>query len=195
VKILVDVDGVLAETVSPAVRWVNWKYGTKFRKSDIREYDQPLKGTGTDIGAVLRILMRDAAFVRDLHSVPHAPWALQSWIRSHRIVIATSRPSCVDQVTRRWLGRRGIWYNEYVNTEGKSKSALEGDVLIDDCAANCQEFVATGRPAILFDQPWNRNAPVYPWERIHRALCWAGVLEKVRFLTALQKACATSPVW
>ena len=168
-KILVDVDGVLAETVSPAVRWVNWKYGTKFRKSDIREYDQPLKGTGTDIGAVLRILMRDAAFVRDLHSVPHAPWAMGVLMVSHQLTIATSRPSCVDQVTRRWLGRRGIWYNEYVNTEGKSKSALEGDVLIDDCAANCQEFALTGRPAILFTQPCNLRALLYPEDGVHRA--------------------------
>ena len=183
-KILVDVDGVLADAAKPALAWVNQQYGTKLRVSCLRQYNQALKGTDTDIGEVLRTLMEDEGFVRHLSMIFYAKWAMWALYEFHRLTIITMRPTCADHLTKWWLYRKRIPYAEYVNCEGRSKSDFDGDVLIDDSEANCMEFAATGRPAILFDQPWNRRALVYPEDGIHRAWGWHDALDIVSHLAA-----------
>ena len=93
----------------------------------------------------------------------------------HLITIATARPDAVGLATACWLHRRGFHYDCFAHCEHQRKADLAGDVLVDDNAENCQEFAATGRTAILFDQPWNRQFIPGDGSRVIRAKGWGDV--------------------
>jgi len=54
----------------------------------------------------------------------------------------------------------------------------KADILIDDYTGHVNAFGVTGRKAILFDQPWNRNDKLHPL--VTRCCGWSEVLETIR---------------
>jgi 5'(3')-deoxyribonucleotidase len=72
-----------------------------------------------------------------------------------KIIVATSGPSRHLPFVKRWLTFRRLKYDTLCNTS--DKSTLEGDAIIDDAPEEARGFAATGRPAFLYDRPWNRT--------------------------------------
>lgn len=100
----------------------------------------------------------------------------------HRITIVTSKPEWAQAATLDWLATHEVPHAGVVFARrGESKADLStADLLVDDRPRNVEEWAATGRPAIMFGQPWNRDytpdsggtagAPV------HSAGTWAEVV-------------------
>ena len=175
-KIIVDVDGVLADLMTLVVAWVNARYGTHFKRSDIREWNQPLEGTGTDIGTVIAELMLDDTFLLKIPSVEGSIGGMKCLNCRYHVMLATARPHSATSLTMKWLWKRDIHWKNYVTCVHHPKSQERGDVLIDDNVDNCLQFAGTGRVAILFDQPWNRDFIGASGSRIVRARGWEDVL-------------------
>ena len=74
-----------------------------------------------------------------------------------------------EAVTERWLKKRGIAYDEIQIKENKEEVDL--DILIDDRVETVEKFIAAGRKAFLFTQPWNAESDlprVDGWAQIVR---------------------------
>lgn len=164
-EIIIDVDGVLAETAKAVVRIVNNRFGTHFTKNDCVNWNQDF-GVCT-FNQIVVPAMENPAFVESLEPVPDARESVVKLYAEHTVIIATVIPYGSELARIRWLDKHGIKFHYFVNTLRLGKDQIRGDVLIDDNIENIATF-SRERPAILFDQPWNRQflteLRVYDWK-------------------------------
>lgn len=68
----------------------------------------------------------------------------------------------------KWMGLWRPPFNQVtLITPGQKKVDMtDAYLLIDDKPSNCNEFASAGREAILFQQPWNRNAVMHKRTRL-----------------------------
>lgn len=158
-RILLDVDGVLADFVGPVISWANGlrRAGDPpYTRQGITEFDL-LKawGIGHMWGELDRLVVRPG-FCDALDPVPGAREFLFDLQQVADVVIVTSpwksSPTwCFER--RNWLEKRLGYTGEVVFT--KRKDLVRGDVLIDDAAEHTDTFPGVG---LLLDQPWNQHA-------------------------------------
>jgi 5'(3')-deoxyribonucleotidase len=92
------------------------------------------------------------------------------------IEIITSKPDWAEASVWQWMGRwRPSVDRVTIVQDGDSKAEFtSADILVDDKPQNCEEWVASRRPAVLFSRPHNETyRPSVP--RIYRANSWADV--------------------
>lgn len=99
----------------------------------------------------------------------------------HFICIITGRDngeySNPFDMTKEWLNKHNIYYDELIFTNGKDKESkarvcLENniDIMIDDSVSLCKACLDNGIVALLMDKPCNRSSNitrVYNWEDIY----------------------------
>jgi 5'(3')-deoxyribonucleotidase len=188
-KLVVDVDGVIADQITPVLKRLNEKDpDLNMTKDQIRKWDQPIKGpkTSTDIKTEIENSLCDSQFVFNMGLIPGAKEALIELAKKHEIIIATTRPSVSNEATQEWLRENGIPFHRYVNMRLLGKGCVSGDILIDDNPDNIFAFSAKGRHAFLFDQPWNEGDPKIGTAskegRVVRAHGWEEVVKIIRTL-------------
>lgn len=161
-RIAVDIDGVLADSVGALLPLMREKYGLPLYPEIIKEYD--FKLGKFNLGKELVALQKESReFVMCTPAVAGAAESLtriELWptFVECEIVVVTARPAESVRATLDWLLQNDIPYGEFWNLSGYERSTLDCDVLIDDSAENILNFlVKTPAKAILFRQPWNRN--------------------------------------
>lgn len=177
-RILLDVDGVLADFPSAALRWLNTGRGPSaftldqidqhdilkaFKLEDLQErFDQWC--IDTDVCRHLPVYEGAQAFVKELRKLGE-------------LVIVTSPYGAVPA----WMHQRLGWLREHFGIDKrdvvfcKRKELVRGHVLIDDKLENCEAFAGSAqhRSALVFDRPWNRSG------KLPRARGYAEVLAAV----------------
>jgi len=93
-------------------------------------------------------------FPDDVELVDGAREALDRLAEEYEVVMVTARPDRFFAGTKRWLRDNDVPHDELRTTADK-EAETDLDVLIDDHAAHVRDFVATDRPAVLFDRPWS----------------------------------------
>lgn len=180
--LVVDVDGVLADQVPPVLDRINEKYGLGVRKKHIKRWDQAI--ADTDIKVEIESSLLDPEFVLGMRLIRDARRALVELAKSHHITIATNRDPSVDEFTKEWLQKKGIPFDDYVNTKKEGKGAISGHILVDDYPKNLIDFSVGGRLGILFTQPWNENDDSFgeaiKGNRLVRARGWDEVVEIIK---------------
>jgi 5'(3')-deoxyribonucleotidase/uncharacterized membrane protein len=183
IKLVVDVDGVLTDQVTPVLERINRKFGTHYTKADINHWDEPLPLAHTDIKTEIENSHLEPEFILGLKPIPGAQKALADLSKYCEITIATQRAGVANKPTRQWLKNNRIPFDKYVNTGSKQKGLVDGSILIDDYSNNILDFVRQGKAAIVFTQPWNANDPVLSGvEHIQRAGSWDDIYEMVNRL-------------
>lgn len=187
ITIAVDVDGVLAEQVSPVLQKIREKYGLSLSKEQITEWDYPIGDT--DIKTEIELAEMEESFVSSMLPMEGCREALDTLTRTFCVVVATSRHPVTDSWTREWLSANGIKYHRLINTYAEGKSLPEVQVLIDDYVGNIEEFVISGsdlRQAILFSQPWNADhyslIPFIEAKQVYVATNWGKVVDIIRHI-------------
>jgi hypothetical protein len=62
----------------------------------------------------------------------------------------------------KWIHRfYGNHFDKWIFTRHKELVGKPGDILVDDSEANCQRWEESGKKAILFPQPWNKNRDIH----------------------------------
>jgi len=156
-RILLDVDGVLADFVTPAAKWARRNghrnaYHDNCTKWDVLEswglqafqpqFDQFCSRKG---------------FCKSLPVYPGAVEFVEQLRRLGEVIVVTSPLSCSPY----WCHERTIWLAEHFGFRSKDvifakrKELVCGDVLIDDGPHNLETF-ANFR--LLLDRPWNRES-------------------------------------
>ena len=171
-EIIVDVDGVLAETAKAVVALINQQYDTHFTKNDCNTWNRDFKVC--TFNQIVIPAMERPDFVRSLEVVVGAQdYMHRLWKDGHTITIATVLPFGSEPARIQWLTKHGIKFHHFVNTLQLGKHRLRADLLIDDKVETVDAF-ADHSAAMLFDQPWNRkynanltNLRVYGWSDVY----------------------------
>jgi len=168
-----DVDSVLCDSIPDILSRINHEQGTSLEKKDVVEWDLPI-GSST-IGELILEAFRDPLFLILLPPMDGAVEAVKRLAIDFDIIIVTSRKQLTTDATRAWVER--FFGPLLVIHTGDTKNAHDLDILVDDAPHNVLAFADAGRPAILFDQPWNQKVPGHPliwrcrnWPQVHRAI-------------------------
>ena len=155
--ISVDLDGVLADQVTPVIRRLSGEF-SRLTKDDITHWAMPIGDTSIDI-EIERALLEET-FVLDMDPIPGAITAMGSLRKKFRLSIATGRSEVALPWTKLWLDKHKFQYDELIGTTTGNKILLGSELLIDDYLGNINSFMRKGPPgrtAILFEQPWNSD--------------------------------------
>jgi len=176
-KIGIDLDGVLRDIITPLCNAWMWKTGIVKTPADV---------LGWGIHLYLEI-EKAAMSPNDFYEwwfnnehvyasatvIPGSQNATTQLAVDHRLLLVSSQPTA----TARLCSIKFVDYHFPGKFDaiffGGDKSLVYLDAMVDDGIHNLEPNVARHR--ILFDQPWNQNAP----SDIYRAKGWQGVLDYI----------------
>jgi 5'(3')-deoxyribonucleotidase len=182
-KIAVDVDGVLADHVSPILHRLNSKYGTKLTKEDIIDWNYPIDDTTIDVE--LEKALFDKDYILKMPVIDGAKDGMLYLCQNHFVLVATSRPKEVEDLTFAWVSSN-FKFHDFCNTYGKSKSCLNVDLLIDDNLQNIKDFASSAGVGLLFSQPWNQERSSIEYlidvKKVYCCDGWEGIVNTIKKL-------------
>lgn len=166
-RILLDVDGVLADFVTPALAVINTITGDAYRPQDITQHDITLACKLTDA----QIKHWEAAisapgFCASIQPYPSVDLHLER-LRSVGDVIAVTAPLTVGNydAAPHWLPERYDWLRRmsFGHKEiifASDKSFIDGNYFVDDKVSNVEAWLKRQNwcghmSAFVFAQPWN----------------------------------------
>jgi len=166
-KYAVDIDGVLAEAISPVLDRLNREWGSHYGKEDVTAWN--FWNLFSELAALPRSKQRDKV-LRTMEAVWEAgevkPDSNASTMMhrlrqdGHRVDVVT-KTLAKTETLRRLLAENDIPYDNLVHfPKGMrdSKATLDYDVFIDDNPSLATE-IPSQRLMVLRDQPWNRDVP------------------------------------
>ena len=195
VRVAVDLDSVLAQTVPAMLRVYNATYQTSYTKTDITDYSAgnvlpELQRLGKSKGKSMFFRLLDKAW-EDWQSIEPEPGAIEAVRRMKdaglQIDIVTGRSTTPRDILELWLRQHGIPYDNLIVAEAKPgeerrtselKTDLPYDIFVVD-----NPFMAkaiAGQPdkfLLLFDQPW--NVGIVESENVVRVHGWPDAVSKV----------------
>jgi len=155
-RIAIDLDGVLANSMASWLRIWNERHSPRLRYEDIDEWDFWRK-IGIDERRFSEIF--NEAW-EGWASIPPMEDDLPSKLRSMRMLgkvdVVTGRPRSNTPYIKSWLRMHSIPYDD-LKVGVSSKARFPHIVFVDDSPANAREIALTGRLVLLRDQPWNRD--------------------------------------
>lgn len=155
-RILVDMDEVLACWVERVLEWWNQDNGTALTPDDVKSWNI-IESMGPEAKYFLRSCMRSGDFW-DLKPIDGAIEGMKKLIDDgHDVIIVTAVPRHAAIAYDRkleWLRKNMPFFplNNFIAAQ--RKDLVAGDLLIDDNADNLKTF---GSNSIAFDRPWNRD--------------------------------------
>lgn len=161
-RILLDVDGVLADYISAAAAWCRRK-GVKHASHDTCTTWDPFEAWGCkDLEPAFDRHAARRDFCIELKEYIMAQRLVRLLRQQGEVVIVTSPLSCAPAWCcdrARWLDVHfGFRRDEIVFT--KRKDLVMGDVLVDDSPEHCEAFPGA---RVLVERPWNSDAAVFAW--------------------------------
>jgi uncharacterized protein len=183
-RIAVDLDGVLAESMLVWCERANKEFGTALKLDDLDSWSS-WKKFEISKDDFYRIL--DESW-EDWKQVPPTEPRLTSKVaqiqRFGDIDVVTGRSKRTEEAAMSWVEHQKIRYRHFVRVAGwRDKIVLNYDVYIDD-APDLMPLVSQSPLswAILYDRPWNRNVP--NMRKVFRAESWKQI---PGFLRQIQK--------
>lgn len=160
-RIGVDIDGVLADSLSLWVRELNTFFNKSKRVEEIHLYDicQTYEITTAELQ---RFLERKGKYLMSEPSpVTGAPYYLGRIKQRHDIYIVTAREEQYGQETREWLKKYELPYDELLllGSHQKKEACLSKNlnVLVEDTLEIGLDVSAAGVPVLLMDAPYNQG--------------------------------------
>jgi 5'(3')-deoxyribonucleotidase len=185
-RIAVDIDDVLANTISGIIEFHNANYETRLSLDDFR-FDRFYKTWGGDAmqeQSKLQLFYKSKHY-KNLKPVKGSKEVIQKLCKYFELFIVTARDEKFREITTKWIEKYygdsfkeihfANHYSEYDESIPKSKicSILNADFLIDDSLEYAQDCATGDRKVLLFDYPWNRDITlprsilrVHSWEDI-----------------------------
>lgn len=157
-KIAIDIDGVIGDQVDPVLKRIKRNYGVTMDYFDVQSWAEPIPNTNTDIHKEIKKAEKDQEYVLEMPTIDGAVSTISKLeSEGHEICIVTGRPEAIADLSKKWIEGLNFASNEFYCTDGKSKSDIDADVIIDDRNDHVVEFVESGdeRYGIIFSRPWN----------------------------------------
>ncbi len=155
-KVALDFDSVLSDTM---IRWVeifNEKKGTKLTKKDVVSWS---------FWNDFHITMDEAFEIfkeawSDWKNLPMTEDNIADKVKRltniSTVDIVTHVLESHSEYVKMWLKNNNISYENFVTIQG-DKVNLSYDIFIDDSPNVAQKSSQSGKDCLLYDQPWNRE--------------------------------------
>jgi 5'(3')-deoxyribonucleotidase len=179
-RIAVDLDDVSFDMRNHVLNHINNKYGTKFGRNDIQEWNAILPYKDKPIEYKKELFDRFAApgFIESTPLMPGAKEGIEELKeRGHPVFFLTSRNKKYQDATRRAANKIHPDVPVIHAAEGKHKFVNDFDVLLDDSPKELTMVGIHGGNPVAFDQPWNRQVPQLMARRV---ASWPEFLELMR---------------
>ena len=182
-RIAVDLDGVLAESMLVWCERANKEFGTSFRIEDLDSWSwwRTSAISRDDFYRILDECWEDWEEIPPTE--PGIAGKVQRVWKFGELDVVTGRSRRTEEAARLWIEHQKVRYNRFVRVSGwRDKLCLDYDVYIDD-APDLMPLISRkpGAWAVLYDRPWNRTVPGMP--KVLRTEGWKhipGLLEQVR---------------
>ena len=176
----VDIDGVLADTLPLWVRELNIYFNKNKSVEEIHLYDLA-KTFGLEHKQLMGFIMEKGQYMMSVPlPIPDAAHYLQKINNEHYVAIVTARQEMYRHVTEEWLKRYDMPYNDLLltGTHKKEQACLEQglQMMIEDTFEIALDLSTAGLQVLLLDAPYNRRAlpkmvtRVYNWREIYQEL-------------------------
>ena len=186
----VDLDEVLADTLSAIIKFHNEVYGTELEKGDFNSYRFQEIWGGTRQEAIKKVYrFQSTNYSRNVKPVPGSIEGIKKLKEGNELILITSRPHDVKNQTLTWLSHyfpgafsRVFFTDAYSLTKrGRRKSEIchkmGVDILVDDLLSCSFDCASEGIQVFLLNKPWNqgKELPVL----ITRCKNWEEIVECV----------------
>lgn len=160
-RILCDVDGVLADFVGLVLDYVQRNTGLSYLHSAVDQWDC-LGALGlADHWPYFRAQCDELGLCRTMRELPGARAFYAELGRLGTVRVCTSPMTCAWYSQRaEWLVAFGVPIADHLFVHDKHDLAGSWDVLIDDKAENCEAFAQAGGVAWCIATPYNAHVRV-----------------------------------
>lgn len=163
--ILIDMDGTIADVHTHWLEDINSKYGTNYKIHDFTSWDvHKVFNLPEDI---YKFIDRQHFFLR-ADPIEGSQEVLEKIFKNKKAYIVSAA-----SYSNHAVKEKVIWLNKYYPfipknkiIFAKDKSAIAGDLLIDDAIHNVHDFHSN---SFLFNQPWNQQ---YESDKVRRVHNW-----------------------
>ncbi len=176
-RLLLDMDGVVADTVGHWLKLYNAKYFDNLINSDIKEWDVH-KFVKPECGMAVYNFINEEGFFQHLKPMDGVVEAFAELThRGHDLVIVTAAPRSGKTA----LYDKSMWLKKHIpDFDTKNviathrKDAVIGDLLLDDGPHNIEAFP---NRTVVFDQTWNQDV-----KSTFRVKSWAEFVSLIKTL-------------
>jgi len=163
----IDIDGVLGDSDRIFRKYIKKYFGFNLTRQDVKDffYEKVLGIPQKE----MEKFWQDFTDKKGWQEIPllrGAKTALDYLKTKYQIIIITSRPDAIKDLTLKWLEKNDIPYDkiyfvEEKKGENKLQKILSNGLLIktfiEDRLDISLEFVKEGIKVLLFDYPWNKT--------------------------------------
>jgi uncharacterized HAD superfamily protein len=190
----IDLDEVIADTISGILLFHNEKYGTRFTKRDFLSYRFWEIWGGTREEAIKKMYdFFETDRFADVVPIPGSLEAIAALKKEgHKIFLITGRQNHIIEKTEQWIKKYfpdvfdGLYFaNSYnLTSKGRKKSEICAElgikIMIEDDIDHAMDCAGKGILVLLFDQPWNqRELP----PNVERVFSWEDILKNHNLLS------------
>ncbi len=174
-----DVDGVLADTMTPWLARYNAEFDDNLTPEDITDWSIHDFVKPEARKRIYRLM--DASIYDDTLPIAGALQGVRELrCLGHRIIFITSSMENQWGAKYGWLKRHGFIEARKDYFEAADKALVAADLLLDDYHTNVMRFSILRR-AVLFNQPWNRRYYDLP-----RVCSWPDFTSYIRSIHEMQ---------
>ncbi|HDD42305.1 MAG: hypothetical protein DRN61_02125 [Thaumarchaeota archaeon] len=157
-RIALDVDGVLADTMRLWIRLWNRRSEQKIGYEDLVEWDF-WKKLGISGDEFMKLMSEAWRMWWEIPPTePNISEKVAKIKSLGKLDIVTARPRETEICTLRWLEAHRIPYDDYVwISSSRLKAKLDYDAFIDDSPLIVDGCLMRGKILLLYDRPWNRS--------------------------------------
>jgi guanylate kinase len=151
--ILIDVDGVLTETMDKTIKRYNNKYNKSIKVSDIKDYTLH---KNKDIDKDIYNIFKEKEFFKNLKPNEEAVKIISKLFNEgHDIIFSTAvvREGYIDR--HDWLKKHFPIVPDKNYMLGCRKDLLKGDIMLDDSPDNLLN--SRCKHVVCMDRPWNKH--------------------------------------
>jgi len=170
--IALDVDGVVADLMTPWLNIYNKEYNDNLKPLDIKSWGAH-EYVKLECGTKFYDYIEDPSLYDIV--LPTSPGVLNfvSKIKKegHKVIYVTTSTLGSSGAKYKWLERWGFLDSMDDYVEATDKNLIKAHILVDDKYKNAQRWYMSGNLPVLFKQPWNEweSVPYYhtdDWDMI-----------------------------
>lgn len=181
----IDLDDVLADTVKSFLKYYNNKYNHSFKKKDITHYF--LKNILGVTQEEMNDIFKDF-FNREIQNIPTvygSKKAIKELKDKYELVIVTDRPQytiidSMDWVEENFPKSFKEFYFTKVSgiTKGEACELFDISIVVEDNLDNALDIIKHNSQVMLLDKPWNKGR--FNYGGIERFSSWKKILEDLK---------------
>ncbi|MCX5725991.1 MAG: hypothetical protein NT030_02200 [Candidatus Saganbacteria bacterium] len=162
-KIGIDVDNVISDSLPVLLSEANRLFSTDFAYDDIREYNfsKILGISEADMRAFIKKAFDDKVPMR-ARTIKGAKEAIRKIKETYEIHIVTARPKGYEADTLEWLNKNDIPFDflEHATEKQKHIYAVQNGIktFVEDDMDEAVSLILNDIKVFLFDRPWNRTS-------------------------------------